>query len=106
MGVRREMVPIPISIYPALSFEYRYFSFWYCDYCEIRIPAPGRDMCRVCQTEFEVLAAKVRPYFGQPVTPGQLQSMGLGPRPARFRYGKPWQEHLPSHERQRYGLHT
>lgn len=106
MGVRIEPQLVPVSIYPKLSFEYRYFSFWYCDYCEKRIPEIGRDMCRNCRMEFERIAAQLKPAFGRHLEPEQLKSLGFGPQPCRFRYGKPWQEHLPPHERERYGLHT
>ena len=74
-----------------------------CDICGKDTIEGETDACRRCRADLAAIAERLRIATGIPLTLGQVKSLGFGPRPPRFRYGKPWHRHLSPHDRKTYG---
>lgn len=106
MSYRFEMMPRPVLSRHGLHFEWLPVSVKICDYCNTcRVDDLG-TMCRECRSTFERIAERLAGVMGVSITPEQIRRLGFGLQPSQFVYGKPWQHHLPPHERAHYGLHT
>lgn len=75
-----------------------------CDTCGRDAGFGETEICLKCQREFTALAEELQAAMGVWFTTDILKSLGRGPRPPRFRYGKPWHHHLSPHDRKTYGV--
>lgn len=116
MGIRFDHFPVPsLAVVgpPAglvqwvIETQWRLIAVKVCDYCnEHETPDWDSRMCNKCFKAFGELADRISAQSGMPVTAQMLAGLRYRPNVRQFRYGKPWQHHLPPHERKRYGLHT
>lgn len=88
------------------GFEARPVIQLVCDLCGADAKFGETQMCPACRRSFAVIAVQARQTFGRAITANDIRTMKSRLNPHGIDYGKPWQHHLPPHERAHYGLHT